>query len=70
MNFQQYLKKVNVLTNLKNALYDQASLRLSEGNKDGAREIYAKIDGVDAELNGLENPNDRLLAEDEGILTF
>jgi hypothetical protein len=70
MDFQEYLRKQNELIAEKDALYSAASRRLDKGDKAGAAVVYALIDETQAELDALVNPNDELLKDGEGLLTF
>jgi hypothetical protein len=70
MKYQEYLKKTNELIEKVSRLYDKASLKLSEGDKEGAKHIYAKIDEVQKELDNLKNPEDKIATEEELTLKF
>ena len=70
MNLQEYLKKVNELSALKTAMYNTASRLLAKGNKSAARAVYAEIDEVQAELDALENPEDKIATDDELTIRF
>jgi len=65
MTYQEYCKKVQELTAQKDALYEVASRKYRNGDKDGQTAVYALIDEVQAELDALENPNDKLATDEE-----
>ena len=70
MTYQEYIKLTNKLTSQKDALYDIASHKLSNGDKAGATRIYSEIDEIQKELDALVNPNDSLIGEDEDLFNF
>jgi hypothetical protein len=65
MNFQQYCKTSQELSEVKSNLYTLAGHKLSQDDKAGAQAVYSQIDEIDAELSALENPQDELLTGDE-----
>jgi len=65
VTYEEYCRETRQLSEIKSSLYDLASHKLAKGDKAGADRIYKEIDYIDAELNSLENPNDKLLTGDE-----
>lgn len=60
-------QKVNELTQIKNSLYDLASLKWAKGDKAGQRAAYAEIDAINAEIDVVMKANEEPLATDEEL---
>ena len=64
MNAQQEVTK---LTEIKNNLYDLASHKWSNGDKDGQQAAYTEIDAINAEINAIMKASEEPAATDEEL---
>lgn len=61
------MNKIIKLTEIKNSLYDLASMKWADGDTKGQQAAYVEIDAIDAKINAIIKANEEPVAASEEL---